>query len=414
MTATAATRSLLVGLVTCGAIAGAGLTYLALRQPASMVPVPAMVSTSGPTPPAQVADFSVTLTPEAVARAQITVTLVESAHIGGGITIPALIEPNAYKQTVVTALVPGRVTRVLAELGQRVRQGQVLAELYSPDLADAQRAYLSSSAELQAHEQQLARTERLVAIGSASRQELEMAHAEHTTLTSSVEGARSRLQLLGMAAGQIAALLSASQIAATTEVRAPLNGVVTVREANVGVNVEGAMPLFTVVDLSTVWVVGDLFESDSRRVRMGSPVTIAVSAYPDLALRSTIGYIDPQLSRETRTTKVRAEVQNGLGQLRLGMYAQMRIETPDAKVAVPVIPKTAIQTVGDHTVVYVADPGPPGRFIERPIRTGAAMGDRIVVESGVTAGESVVSGGSFFLRAERERLNLSAGTVSPP
>ncbi len=413
MTATTTPRSFVVGLVAFGAIAGAGLTYLVLKQQPSATPAP-VASSSARAPQTQAADDTVTLSAEAVAKAQITVTPVESAHVDGGITIAGLIEPNAYRQTVVTALVPGRVTRVIAELGQHVRRGQILAEIYSPELAEAQRAYVSSSAALQAHEQQLARTERLAAIGSASRQELEMTHAEHTTLTSSVEGARSRLQLLGLTADQMAGLSSSSHISAATEVRAPLDGVVAVRQANVGVNVEGSVPLFTVVDLSNVWVVGDLYEQDFPRVRVGSPTTIVVSAYPDLALRSTVSYIDPQLSRETRTAKVRAEVQNAQGRLRFGMYAQMRVETEAVDVVVPVIPKAAIQTVGDHAVVYVADPRTPGRFIERRIRTGPENGDRIAVASGVTVGESVVSSGSFFLRAERERLNLSAGAVSSP
>ena len=411
MTVAATSRSLVASLLGIGIVVGSGLTYLALRLPPTATP-PGVTSATSPESRLKSLDASLTLTAEAVARANITLTPIESATLGGVITIPGIIEPNAYKETGVTALVAGRVTRVLAELGQQVRRGQTLAELHSPELAEAQREFISASAELGAHEQQLARTERLVAIGSASRQELEMAHAEHTALTTRVEGARSRLQLLGLPPDQLASLTSASQITATTEVRAPLDGVVTIRQANVGQNVEGTMPLFTVVDLSTVWVVGDLYEPDFPRVRIGSPVTISVSSYPDLALRGTISYIDPQLSRETRTARVRAEVQNAQGQLRLGMYAQMRIDTGNRAV-VPVIPKTAIQTIGDQTVVYVADPRTPGRFTERPIRTGTESGDRIAVESGITVGESVVSSGSFFLRAERERLGLSENGASP-
>jgi cobalt-zinc-cadmium efflux system membrane fusion protein len=411
MTVAATSRSLVVSVLGIGIVVGGGLTYLALRLPPTAT-APAATTATAPESRLKPSDASVTLTTEAVARANITLTPAESAKLGGVITIPGIIEPNAYKETVVTALVAGRVTRVLAELGQRVRRGQTLAELHSPELAEAQREFISASAELGAHEQQLARTERLVAIGSASRQELEMAHAEHTALTTRVEGARSRLRLLGFNADQIGSLASASQITATTEVRAPLDGVVTIRQANVGLNVEGTMPLFTVVDLSTVWVVGDLYEPDFPRVRVGSPVTIVVASYPDLALRGTISYIDPQLSRETRTAKVRAEVQNGQGQLRLGMYAQMRIDSEGGGRVLPVIPKTAIQIIGDHAVVYVADPQTPGRFTETAIRTGSELGDRIAVESGITVGESVVISGSFFLRAERERLGLSDSGAS--
>ena len=399
MNASSTSRTVLVGVLAIGAFAGAAATYVAMMPRRAAGPLE--VATALPTQ-ARAAEGSVRLSAEDVARARITLSPVEAATLGDGVTVPAMVEVNAYKQTVVTSLLAGRVTRVLAELGQHVRRGQALAELYSPDLADAQRAYISTSAALQAHEQQLTRTDALVAIGSASRQELEMAHAEHAALTTGLEGARARLSLLGLTAEQVTRLSSASQITATTEIRAPLDGVVTVRQANVGANVDGAMPLFTVADLSTVWVVGDVFERDFSRVGVGRPVVVTVGAFPDLALRSTIGYIDPQLNRETRTAKVRAEVPNGQSQLRLGMYAQMRIDTVGGRVT-PVVPKTAVQTIGDRTVVYVVDPNTPGLFLERSIQTGVEAGDRLSVVSGVAVGESIVTAGSFFLRAERER-----------
>jgi len=409
MTAAMTSRTVLLGVLAAGAIAGAGVTYLVMPRraapglPAATLSAPRSVKAT---------DSSVKLSPDEMARAHITVTPVEALALGDSVTISGLVEPNAYNQTVVTALVAGRVTRILAELGQRVRRGQVLAEVYSPELADAQRAYISASAELGAHEQQLARIEALVGIGSASRQELEMAHAEHAALTSRLEGSRTRLELIGLTADQVAALSSASQIIAATEVHAPLDGVVTAREANVGANVEGTTPLFTVVDLSRVWVVGDLYEHDVASVGVGRPATVTVSAFPDLALHGVVSYIDPQLSRDTRTAKVRVEVPNRQEQLRLGMYAQLRIDTVGDHLSV-VIPKSAVQIIGDHTVVYVSDPNTPGLFRERTIRTGPESGNRIAVESGVSAGESVASAGSFFLRAERERVGQSTTAASP-
>jgi membrane fusion protein, heavy metal efflux system len=407
MTATATSRTLL--LTVLGAVAGAGVTYLVLSS--RTAPALPLASSSAPALPVRAADASVRLSPDEVTRAHITVTPVEAVALSESVTIPGVVEPNAYKQTVVTALVAGRITRVLAELGQHVRRGQALAEVYSPELADAQRAYISDAATLRAHEQQLARIDSLVAIGSASRQELEMAHAEHAALTTSLEGARTRLELLGLTADQVAALESAAQITATTQVRAPLDGVVTARAATPGANVEGTMPLFTVVDLSTVWVVGEVYEHDFPKVGVGRPALVTVSAFPDLALHSTISYIDSQLRRETRTAEVRVEVQNRQDQLRLGMYAQLRIDTVGSRVG-PVIPKAAIQTVGDRAVVYVSDPNAPGVFQARTIKTGLEAGDRIAVESGVAIGESVVSAGSFSLRAEQERLGQSTDASS--
>lgn len=409
MTASTTPRTVLVAALVVGVTVGAAGTYLVLnRRTASE---PSSASVSAPVPTSNVADGSVRLSPDEVARARIVTTPVDAVALGESVTLPGLVEANAYKQTVVTALVAGRLSRVAAELGQQVRRGQTLAELYSPELADAQRAYISASAALGAHELQLARTERLVAIGSMSRQDLEIAHAEHAVLTTALEGTRTRLVLLGLTTGQVDALESASQITATIAVWAPLDGVVTAREANVGANVDASTPLFTVVDLSSVWIVGDVLEHDLPRVGVGRPATVTVGAFPDLALRGTIGYVDPQLSPATRTARIRVEVPNSQGQLRIGMYAQVRIDTAGDHVG-PTVPKTAVQNIGDHTVVYVADPNTPGLFFERTIRTGAEAGDKVSVLSGVEVGESVVSAGSFSLRAERERLGQSTGAAS--
>ncbi len=109
-----------------------------------------------------------------------------------------MVEPNAYHLVAVTPLVAGRVTRVTAELGQHVQQGQIIAQIFSPELAEWQTSYIAGRAELEAHERELARTEKLVEIGSASRQELERIHAEHTSRRASVQSAAARLQLLGL------------------------------------------------------------------------------------------------------------------------------------------------------------------------------------------------------------------------
>lgn len=411
MTVTGSPRLLMLAVLGVGVILGAGGTYLALNRQSPQPPLPQ--SMNSPAPPSKTGEGSVRLSPDAVSRAHIVTARVESMALTESVTIPAVVEANTYKQTAVTALTAGRITRVFAELGQHVRRGQVLAELYSPELADAQRAYITTSAALRAHEQQLARTERLVALGSMSRQDLEMAHAEHAAFTTALEQARTRLELLGLTPDRLARLESASQMVATMQIPAPLDGVVITRDATVGANVEGTMPLFTVADLTSVWAVGDVFERDFPKVAVGRPAMVTFNAFPGLSVPGSISYIDPQLSRETRTARLRVEIPNTQGQLRLGMYAQMRIDAVGDRVG-PVIPKTAVQSIGDRTVVYVEDPTTPGLFLERSIRTGVETGDKVEVKSGVSVGESVVTAGSFSLRAERERLGQPADAPPTP
>jgi RND family efflux transporter MFP subunit len=356
-------------------------------------------------------DVSVTLTPEAIERAGIRLAPVTVGTGGSLLRLPGVIEANAYKQVVVTPLVAGRVTRVRVELGQSVRRGQEIAEIFSPELSEAETRYVSARAELDAHERELQRTEKLVEIGAASRQELERLHAEHTSKLTGLESARSRLELLGLSTSAIDSLAPGKDVGAVTAVSAPISGIVTERMANPGVNVDATTKMFTIVDLSTVWVVADVYEKDFARVRVGSTASVTTKAYPDVVLPGRVSYIDPQVSPTTRTAQARIDVANPSTQLRLGMFADVSIEGA-GHISVARIPRTAVQNVDNRTVVYLADPHQAGRFIEREVHLGDSSGSDVEVVSGLERGDTVVSEGSFFVRAERERLGLRPARVS--
>ena len=405
-------------------VAGAGGTYLLMRRGAAADPHLA----EGPSPSgaqqlqptaaspattnAPLPDVVVPLSQDAVQRAGIVMMPVASETSAAEIRLPGLVEPNAYRQVVVTPLVAGRLTKVGPALGDHVRQGQTMAEIYSPALAEAQTRYISAKAMLDAHDRELQRTQKLVEIGAASRQELERIHAEHAAQSAAVQGARSQLELLGLSASMLDSLTAGQSVTATTSVPAPIDGVVTERAGNVGLNVDPATKLFTVVDLSTVWVVANVYEKDFSRVRVGSEAVITTSADAGLKVRGRIAYIDPQVSAETRTARVRIEVPNPRGELRLGMYADV-VVTGAPGASTPRIPRSAVQNVGDRTVVYLSSPKEPGKFIEREVRLGQPSGGDVEVTFGVQPGDVVVTEGSFFVRAERERLGLRPANDAP-
>lgn len=394
---------------------GAGTAYLfTLRghdeRPSAATAAPAAPPGEASAPAAargQHGDITIPLTPEAVARAGIVTVPVSIGAAESTLRLPGVVEPNAYRSVVVTPLVAGRVTRVEVELGDRVIRGQPLAQVYSPELAEAQTRYISLRAALEAHDRELARAEKLVEIGAASRQELERIHAEHAAQTAEVQSARARLELLGVKAASLDAKGPGDAVNATTTVPAPMAGTVTERRANAGLNVDTGATLFTVVDLSSVWVVADLYERDFARVRIGSPATVTTPAYPDLAIQGRVSYIDPLVNPETRTARVRIEVPNPRLELRLGMFAEVDV-TGSGTNDVILVPHAAVQNVGDRTVVYLAHPDRPGTFTEREVSLGRQSGDQVEVRSGVQPGDVIVSEGSFFVRAERERLGLKA------
>jgi membrane fusion protein, heavy metal efflux system len=348
-------------------------------------------------------DLTFTLSPDMVARAGIRTVAATSGATTLELRIPGVVQPNAYKEVVVTSLVSGRVTQVTADLGTQVAAQQPLATIYSPELADAQTAFIAARAEQVAHQQLQTRTQRLTAIGAATRQELEEHEAERAKLDAALEIARARLGLLGIPEERTQRLAGPQDVVTTMPIRAPLPGVVTRRAVNVGQNIDPSMPLFTIVDLSTVWVIADLYERDFARVRVGSPATITSTSYPGMTLRGRVSYIDPQVQPETRTAKLRVEVPNQSGRLRLGMYVDAHIGEGSPRQGL-FVPKSAVQIVGSGTVVYVAIDAQQGRFVERPVEIGTGNGDRVLVVSGLHAGDAVVTDGVFFLRAESERM----------
>lgn len=388
-----------VALVAVGAIT----TYMLLRggsQPmADHAPTPESSSQRSAAAPGaadgMLPDVTIALTDEAIKRAGIVVAAVESEPLVTTLRLPAVVEPNAYKQVTVTSLVSGRIIKVVADLGAHVRQGQTMATVFSPELAEAQTRFIAAGAELEAHERELARTEKLVQIGSASRQELERIHAEHTAQRTTVDSARSRLELLGMSKEAVDGLTAGESVSANTDVPAPIAGVVTERVANRGLNVEPSAKLFTVVDLSTVWIVASLYERDFSRVGVGDRATVVSSAYPELKLQGAVSYIDPQVSPETRTARLRVEVPNPRQELRLGMLADVQIDAVE-KTSASLVPKNAVQNVADRSFVYVTRRDAPTQFVEREVRLGEPSGNRVQVLAGLTPGDRLLLMAAFF------------------
>ena len=258
-----------------------------------------------------------------------------------------------------------------------MRRGQLLASIYGPDAADAQAKLLAARAGLEAHDRELRRTEQLVGIGAASRQELERLHAEHAAKVAEVESARARLDVIGGTPGAEEGSPSRSASPSNTvDVRAPIDGTVVERGANAGLNVEVGMPIFTIADLSSVWVVGELYEQDFARVRLGTKALVTIPGSPE-PVPGAVSYIDPQVSAATRTGKVRMELPNPGQRMRLGMYVDLQLSAagPPAGGTGVTVPKSAVQTVGDRAVVYVKA-AVPGQFSERTVTLGAATGQQ--------------------------------------
>jgi cobalt-zinc-cadmium efflux system membrane fusion protein len=393
---------------------GAGLLWgerRAMRDEPLAAPAPAaMPSAPGPTAgagpdgetPASPEALEITLAPEAIERAGIKTAVVQAGQGGATLTVPGTVTSNAYRDTRVHALVAGVVRQVPAELGAPVSRDQPLAVIFSGELAEAQMKYLSMRAMLVGDRQKLVRTQKLVELGAASRQELEDVVAVHAAHESELAAARQRLLLLGLAEDDIARVTDAAHVVSEVTVRAPSGGVVVARSVNPGQVVGAGQELFVVTDLTTVWVVGDVYEKDLALVRIGTPAVISQTAAPQTPLRGRVSYIDPRVEPATRTAKIRVEVPNRDHALRLGMFVTLQFQAGSGQ-RVMLVPRAAVQAVGERSVVYVAAADGEGRFIERTVTLGPALGEFVQVVDGLRPGERVVTDGSFFLRAEATR-----------
>jgi len=292
------------------------------------------------------------------------------------------------------------VRTVRPELGQNVKRGQTVAVVSSNELPEVQTRYLSAQAALDEHHRHHTRTMKLVEIGAASREELEMANTKLRDAESDVGNLRQKLLLLGLSSQRIASLNSTSQISSEVNVPAPSSGTLTSRSVNSGEVIEANKELMRVTDLSTVWVVGQVYEKDLATIRVGSGANITSDAYPGRVFRGRISYVDPKVDPATRTAQVRIELGNPGQMFKIGMYVNLAFATLGAaEKTTPVVPKDAVQTIGNRQFIYVAGEK-PNEFIQRPVRLGPEANGVYPVIEGLNVGERIVVQGSFLLRAE--------------
>ena len=348
-------------------------------------------------------EASITLEPEVAARAGIKTESVGEALLTE--TMPSqattgVVQPNAYRTTPVVSLVGGIVRSVNAELGQNVRQGQTLVVVFSDELAKAQSLYLNALAELDEHHKHHQRITKLLEIGAASREELEQATTKLKTAESEVASQRQRLLLLGVSAKQVDQLSSSSQVESEVELPAPVSGTVIGRTANPGEVVPADKELLRIADLSSVWIVGQVYEKDLGRVVVGSGASITSAAYPGRVFRGRVSYIDPTLDPATRTAQARIELANPRQALKIGMFVDVAFAAVGLSGSTTlVIPKGAVQNIGNQQVVFIETKN-ANVFAMRPVRLGAEVNGQYPVLEGISLGERIVTEGSFLLRAE--------------
>jgi cobalt-zinc-cadmium efflux system membrane fusion protein len=356
-----------------------------------------------PAPAAATHSDLVRLSADAVTQAGIDVYPVSRGQFRVHREFSATVQPNENELAEVTPLIRGRVLEVYVDVGRDVVKGTPLAKLHSTDLGQAEAAYLKASAKLHEADLVYERARDLYQHKAISQAELQRREAEHRTALAEAREVQSRLQLLGVQPAELERLEREHRIKADLPLRAPFDGRVIMRNITRGEVVETDEKLFTVADLSHVWVVGSVPEKDVRFIHKDQTVEVAVAAYPHLTFPGTITYISDMLDPATRTMRLRVTVDNRERKLKPEMFATVRVYADPQPEALSV-PLAAVQNGPKGKMVFVRRE--TDAFEPRLVKLGEESGDHVVVLEGLQEGEPVVTKGAFVLKSELERRKI--------
>ena len=304
------------------------------------------------------------------------------------------IEPDERRLYTIAPKFEGYVERLhVNATGQPVSKGQPLFDAYSPELVSAQREYA------------------IAAQGVASLKDAP--GPASTGMKQLAESSLQRLKNWDISEDQIKALAASGDTKRTLSFRSPVSGIVTEKKAVQGMRFMPGEALYQVADLSSVWVIADVFEQDISRIRPGAAARVRVQAYPDKVFEGRVSYVYPTLKAETRTVPVRVELANPGLLLKPAMFAQVELAVP-GQAAVVTVPLSAVIDSGTRQVVLVQRG--EGRFEAREVRLGARTDNDVEVLGGVKDGEPVVISANFLIDAESNlKAALSGlGAATPP
>ena len=301
------------------------------------------------------------------------------------LNVTGQVQPDVSREVPVLSLANGRVTALHVGLGDVVHKGQLVMEVQSPDVTTAFNVYLKSVADEQLTNTVVVRDRLLFDKGAIAKSQLDVAENGEKDAQADLRAAEEQLRILGV---------DKNHPADTVKVYAPITGIIVAQNTTTagaaGLNVAGVGGSLTIADLSHVWVVCDVYENDLAQVHLGEHADIRLNAFPSVVRQGTISDIGAVLDPSLRTAKVRIQVPNPDNVMRIGMFATATFHGNKAQ-TVLVVPNKAILHLHDGQFVYV--PGAKtGDFRRIAVKTGESLpGDVVVVSSGLSEGEQVVS-----------------------
>jgi cobalt-zinc-cadmium efflux system membrane fusion protein len=313
----------------------------------------------------------------------------------------AVIELNSDRVAKVSPRTSGRLAKLIASPGDVVRAGQPLAYFDSPELGQAWADYVKARGRVEVTRKNAQREETLFEKKISPEKDVIKAKQELSEAEADLAYAHEKFHLLGIDVGKFDNQHEGDQHPMIA-ISSPIGGSVVERTATQGEVVNPDKTLFTVADLSALWVVIDIYEKDLSRVRTGTAVKVGTTAYPDRNFKGVISYIGDLMDEKTRTVKARVVVENGGRLLKPGMFAAVSIDAKGSQTEKALmVPEEAVYLDGSQSYVFVRTA--PDKFEPREITKGRTLGNRLEVTSGLKAGELVVVKGAFILKSELKK-----------
>jgi len=344
------------------------------------------------------------LTPEQIKAANIKVAKVEIRKETAVLEANGQVAAAADREARVGVRVPGRITALKASVGDRVKKGQMLAVVESPELGRAKSDYVSAAAAARLARENANREKQLFEKKISAEVEWRKAESEAVRTAAELQAAENRLHALGVGESNLPETVA--HFSSTFGAISPIDGVVVDRGVTLGEMVNPEKTLFVVMDLAEVWLLVDVFERDLSQIALEQKVKVSVAAYKEQPFEGQVSYIGAIVEPRSRTVKVRIALANPEGKLKPGMFARASLSDTKGDVHEHLfVPVEAVQRTEQGPVVFVpADE--PGEFAVRAVKTGHEAGNNVAIESGLTPGEQVVVSGSFILKSELGKESL--------
>jgi RND family efflux transporter MFP subunit len=331
------------------------------------------------------------LTPERRQSIGVSFAIVERREVAESIETTGNIEADEKLQGYVQTRFPGWIEKVYAnQTGQYVRKGEALFTVYSPDLVSTENEYL-------------------LALKQKTRVQSSAVEGVAVGADALVESASARLRQWGVSPREIVRLDRERTVSHSIEIDAPMNGVIVDRAALPNMYVQPETRLFTITDLSRVWVYAAVFQDQVGKVRIGDPAAVTLDAYPGEKFDGRVDFIQPQIDPMTRTARVRCEFVNRKAMLMPGMFVRVALHLPLGNQLV--IPDGGVIRTGLRNVAFV-DRG-DGYLTPAEVELGPRVGNDLIVLRGLHAGDRIVASANFLIDSESQ-LQAAAGAYVPP